>query len=313
MISQEQKSAITAILASGEVKADEPLARHTTYGIGGPAELFVRPGNGSELVALLQHADSEKIPLTILGSGSNCLVADSGIQGIVISLAGTLNDLTMVGQQVTAGAGVMLGHMVHECAAAGLGGLDGLTGVPGTLGGALVMNAGAYGAEISTHLCEVRLVAFNGRQRTVPAADLTFGYRTSGFKDNEIIIGGIFKFPRAQNGDLEKRREASQKRKESQPLKQRSAGSVFKNPDDGPAAGQLIDQAGLKGTGYGGAEISTHHANFFINQGGASADDVAFLIKLAAATVRQQFGISLQLELKTLGFPEGYWEGIGVV
>lgn len=310
---RKQINAITAIVVSGAVLLDEPLSRHTTYGIGGPAEVFARPADRNEAAALLRYATDHRLPVCLLGSGSNCLVSDSGLPSITISLAGKLKDLRIQGTQVVAESGVMLGHLVRCCLSEGLTGLESLIGIPGTLGGALVMNAGAFGGEIATHLRQVRVLTPAGAEKVYQKDQLKFAYRRSGFSPDELIIEARFKFPRdSAEQTTQARRQASARRKASQPLQQRSAGSVFKNPGSDLAAGLLIDQAGLKGVRRGDAGISCKHANFFINHGQASAEDVAFLIKLAARTVKQLFGVQLQLEIKTLGFPPHYWKEAGL-
>lgn len=306
-------TAIIKLLPTGTVLPDEPLGRHTTYGIGGPAEVFARPANRQELADLLRFAFGEGIPVHFIGSGSNCLVSDAGVEGLVISLAGTLKTLQMDGGVIVAEAGVMLGHMVRRCLKERLTGMESLVGVPGTVGGALIMNAGAFGGEISTYLHHVRVLTLKGEEKIYRRADLVFSYRHSSFKPDEIIIDAEFHFPVGSADEISRRRSrASDERKARQPLKYRSAGSVFKNPTTDLAAGMLIDQAGLKGTRRGDAEISAKHANFILNRHRATAEDVAFLIKLAARTIKQQFGVQLELEIRTLGFPPQYWEEAGL-
>ncbi len=308
-----QRKAIEEWVQEGQVLFDEPLSGHTTYGIGGPAEAYVRPGNQAELGRLLQGASEGGIPIVFIGSGGNCLVSDAGVRGIVISLAGTLKDLRIDDGTVVAEAGVMLGHLVRRCLSTGLTGMESLVGVPGTLGGALMMNAGAFGGEISAHLQAVRTLSLGGESKTYQRHELDFGYRSSSLPPDEIIVDARFQFEAGSAEAISRKRAASSsERKARQPLKQRSAGSVFKNPAPDRAAGMLIDQAGLKGTRRGDAEISPKHGNFFINHKRASAEDMAFLIKLAARTVRQQFDTQLELEIKTLGFEPGYWDHAGL-
>ncbi len=309
-----QREDIRGWVPEGQVLFEEPLSGHTTYGIGGPAEAFVRPGNQAELGRLLQGASERGIPIVFMGSGSNCLVSDAGVRGIVISLAGTLKELRIEGGNVVAEAGVMLGHLVRRCLSAGLTGVESLVGVPGTLGGALMMNAGAFGGEVSAHLQSVRTLTLGGERKTYQRHELDFGYRSSSFPPDEIIVDARFQFETGSAEAIARKRAASSsERKARQPLKQRSAGSVFKNPAPDRAAGMLIDPAGLTGTRRGDAEISPKHGNFFINHKHASAEDMAFLIKLAARTVRQQFDTQLELEIKTLGFEPGYWDHAGLV
>lgn len=292
---------------------DEPLSRHTTFGIGGPADYFVQPFTREELSRLLEATQVESVPVQFLGSGSNCLVSDNGLRGLVISLAGVLKNLTIQGGRIVAESGVMLGHMVKLGLKAGLTGLESLIGVPGTLGGALVMNAGAFGGEISTYLDQTTVITMAGIAKTYAAKDIEFGYRHSTFPSDEIIVEARFEFPSGDPDEVAARRsDASSERKARQPLKFRSAGSVFKNPSADVAAGRLIDAAGLKGTRKGDAEISPKHANFIVNHGSATAEDVAHLIKLAARTVKEQSGVQLQLEIKTLGFAPDYWQEAGL-
>jgi len=308
-----RRTAISDCISKGQVLFDEPLSRHTTYGVGGPAEAFFQPGDREELARILRLASQETIPVTVMGSGSNCLVSDTGVPGIVISLADRLNNFHIEGGSVTAGAGVTLGYLVNQCLQAGLAGVENLVGVPGTVGGALVMNARAFGGEISTYVDRVRTLTLDGKEQVYRREDLQFGYRSSSFRQDEIILEAEFHFNAGSPetiADLQRR--FLNERKARQPLKQRSAGSVFKNPASDVAVGMLIDKAGLKGTRRGDAEISTKHGNFIINHGKATAEDIAFLIKLAARAVKQQFGTQLELEIRTLGFQPGYWEDAGL-
>ncbi len=295
-----------------KVLLNEPMSRHTTYGIGGNADIYFVPGSRNDLTAVIRLARENNIPTTLMGSGSNGLVSDSGIRGLVISMAGGMKGLTIDGNTVLADSGVMLGHMVLECAKAGLTGTESLIGVPGTLGGALVMNAGAYGREISNHLVSVDVISIDGLLKTYGTDELSFAYRHSSFATDEIIISAQFDFPHGDAAEIaEARTQASSSRKASQPLKARSAGSVFKNPSSTVAAGKLIDEAGLKRVCRGEAEISAKHANFIINRGDATAADVAYLIKLATRAVKQQFDTRLQLEIRTLGFADRFWPDTG--
>ena len=196
----------------------------------------------------------------------------------------------------------MLGKMVKECTKRNLSGIESLIGVPGTLGGALIMNAGAFGGEISNYLESVNAITISGDEKKYKYDDLEFNYRNSSFSNDEILIDANFKFIKSNKETVSKNKlKASGGRKSSQPLRFRSAGSVFKNPKEG-AAGYFIDKAGLKGTKSGDAEISSIHANFFVNHGTASASDVIKLINLARKEVLKEFGIKLELEIKTLGF-----------
>jgi UDP-N-acetylmuramate dehydrogenase len=296
-------------IMNGELLMHEPMAKHTTYGIGGPALAYFYPANADDLVLILKTAHENGIPVFFAGSGSNLLVSDDGFDGFVISLAKYFRKLEFIGKQVLVESGVMMGRLVRECISRKLSGVESLIGVPGTVGGAIKMNAGAYGHEISKSLEKLKVVTVTGDLKEYDRDEIDFGYRYSSLQDDEILISSIFEF---EEGIPEKIQElksiASESRKESQPLKFRSAGSVFKNPEGANSAGYYIDQAGLKGTRSGDAEISTKHANFFVNHGGASSEDIAELIRLAKITVREQFNIELELEIKTLGFPPRYFD-----
>ena len=292
-------------IAKGIVLFDEPMSKHTSYGIGGPARVYVTPKNKEDLVSILKFSKDNNIPSYFIGSGSNLLVSDDGIDGIVITLGKSFNKLEINKNNVFAETGVMLGKMVKECTKRNLSGLESLIGVPGTLGGALIMNAGAFGGEISNYLEYVSVINMSGDEKKYQQKDIKFNYRNSSFSDNEILINANFKFILSDQKTVSKNKlKASGGRKSSQPLRFRSAGSVFKNPSEG-AAGYFIDKAGLKGTKSGDAEISNVHANFFVNHGSATAKDVVRLINIARKKVYKEFGVMLELEIKTLGFAQG--------
>ena len=296
-------------MVNGTCLLNEPMSRHTSYGIGGPAGAYITPRDRDDLRRILHFADEQNIPVFFIGSGSNLLVADEGINGIVITLIKSFNKLEIKGCHIYAETGVMLGHMVKHCIKQKLTGLETMVGVPGTLGGALMMNAGAFGSEISNFLKNVDVMTLTGEIKQYSVKDIDFHYRHSSFKKDEIIMSANFVLKKATKQEImNKRAKASAGRKETQPLRFRSAGSLFKNPKKDVAAGYLIDKAGLKGTHRGDAEISEKHANFFVNHGKANAEDVVFLIRLARKTVEKKFGINLELEVKTLGFKPGIFE-----
>ena len=289
-------------ITKGIILFDEPMSKHTSYGIGGPARAYITPKNKEDLVSILKFSKDNNIPSYFIGSGSNLLVSDDGIDGIVITLGKSFNKLEINKNNVFAETGVMLGKMVKECTKRNLSGLESLIGVPGTLGGALIMNAGAFGGEISNYLEYVSVINMSGDEKKYQQKDIKFNYRNSSFSDNEILINANFKFILSDQKTVSKNKlKASGGRKSSQPLRFRSAGSVFKNPSEG-AAGYFIDKAGLKGTKSGDAEISSVHANFFVNHGRATAKDVIRLINIARKKVYKEFGVMLELEIKTLGF-----------
>ena len=289
-------------IVKGNLLENEPMSKHTTYGIGGPAMAYITPKDRFDLSNILKFSTKNEIPVYFVGTGSNLLVADNGIEGIVLTPAKSLKQLEIKKNRVVAESGVMLGKLVKECIKHNLTGLESLIGVPGTLGGALVMNAGAFGGEISNFLDSVDIMTMSGEINTFSNSDIDFSYRFSSFKKDEFILLARFKLqtevPEIIN---HKKLKASSGRKTNQPLRYRSAGSVFKNHKD-YAAGYLIDNAGLKGTKIGDAEISTHHANFFINHGNASASDISALIRIAREAVLKKFDIELELEIQTLGF-----------
>ena len=292
-------------ITKGIILFDEPMSKHTSYGIGGPARAYVTTKNKEDLVSILKFSKDNNIPSYFIGSGSNLLVSDEGIDGIVITLGKSFNKLEINKNNVFAETGVMLGRMVKECAKRNLSGIESLIGVPWTLGGALIMNAGAFGGEISNYLEYVSVITMSGDEKKYQQKDIKFNYRNSSFSDNEILINANFKFLFSDQKTVSKNKiKASGGRKSSQPLRFRSAGSVFKNPSEG-AAGYFIDKAGLKGTKSGDAEISNVHANFFVNHGSATAKDVVRLINIARKKVYNEFGVMLELEIKTLGFAQG--------
>ncbi|MFQ6616785.1 MAG: UDP-N-acetylmuramate dehydrogenase [Fidelibacterota bacterium] len=291
----------------GTVLPNEPLSRHTSYGIGGPALAFIWPLDTDDLKTVLTQARTSNVPVFFIGSGSNLLVSDEGFPGIVISLVKHFKTMRIDGTRVYAQTGTMMGHFVKECFKHNLAGVESLIGVPGTLGGAIRMNAGAYGREISNSLISLDVMTLDGEEKSYRKQDLSFDYRSSSLEENEVVLAGHFEFKKGNSREIQVLRDrASRSRKTTQPLRFRSAGSVFKNPSAETAAGYLIDKAGLKGSHRGDAEISPKHANFFINHGKASSEDVVWLIRLARKTVSEKFGVDLDLEIRTLGFPEGY-------
>jgi len=310
-LNQKQKKDIRKMLTS-VMTFDEPLAKHTTFGIGGPADCMVFPKTREELSKLLKYAYQKKISAIFIGSGSNILVWDKGFDGIVISLKKSFKNLTIKrNSQIIVEAGVMLGTMVKQAMAAEIGGLESLIGVPGTVGGALIMNAGAFGSEISKYFEEAKTMTIEGDTKSYKKGEIEFSYRHSTFPINEILLEATFQCKRGKPAEILKdRKVASDGRKSNQPLKFRSAGSIFKNPSDSLAAGYLIDKTGLKGTERGGAAISEKHANFIVNMGDATAADVLYLIKLAKKYVAKKFHINLELEVKLIGFPKSMTQDI---
>jgi|TARA_Y100000310_G_scaffold148074_1_gene147331 UDP-N-acetylmuramate dehydrogenase len=294
---------------NGTVKWNEPMSRHTSYGIGGTALGFFYPADEEDLKVLLRFVGHHGVEVFFAGSGSNLLVSDDGFDGFVISLAKHFKKLTIDGTSVFAQSGTMMGHFVKECIKNDLAGVESLIGVPGTLGGAIRMNAGAYGHEISNFLTTVNVITPDGKPKTYLKREIDFGYRYSSLTDREVLLSAQFEFQKGLPDKIaELKAKSSASRKLSQPLRFRSAGSVFKNPPHAQAAGYLIDKAGLKGKRSGDAEISPQHANFFVNHGKASAENIAELIRTARKEIKEKFDIDLELEIKTLGFPQGHFD-----
>ena len=288
----------------GDIKEKEMMSKHTYYGIGGPADAYITPKDKNDLSKILRFANNNSIPAYFIGSGSNLLISDDGINGLVLSPGKAFRNLQFNKSTVYAESGVMLGRIVRESIKRNLSGLESLIGVPGTLGGALVMNAGAFGAEISNYLQSVNIMNMKGEIISYTPNDLNFAYRFSSFKENEFIVSAKFILEKKDTKIINQKKDSANiGRKTNQPLKFRSAGSVFKNPKKF-AAGYLIDKVGLKGKKIGDAEISKHHANFFINNGKASSNDILDLIRLAKEKVKKEFNINLELEIKLIGFEE---------
>ena len=285
-------------------KIDEPMKKHSSFGIGGKAKILFLPQKKEDLKFILKYSVKNKIDTFFMGSGSNILMSDKGFDGILISLKRSFKNIVFNDNgEIVAGSGVMLRRMVKEAIDKNLKGLESLAGVPGTLGGALYMNAGAYGAEISNYFLSARIINMNGEEIELTKNDVKFSYRKSTFPKDCILIEARFKFDK---GDIEKiknnKNKFSNSRVENQPLNFRSAGSIFKNPSSSLAAGYLIDQAGLKGCRRGGAMISDKHANFIVNLGKAESSDVIYLIKKIQDKVFAEFNVNLNLEIKLVGF-----------
>ena len=289
---------------------NESLKKHTTYGIGGPADLMIFPKSKQDLIKVIEIINENKIQLTILGSGSNILVSDNGIRGAVISLKNSLKQIEVDNNILYAECGTMLGKIVKHAVKNNLIGLENLNGVPGTLGGALIMNAGAWGGEISENLIHVEIINSKSEIQKIQKKDLNFSYRQSSFNKDDILLSAKFNLKKADKDIIKENFiEAQSGRKKSQPLNKRSAGSLFKNPKNN-SAGKLLDEAGLKGFSIGDAKISEKHANFFINDGDATSKDMLMLIKKAHKEVKDKFNVNLSLEVKLMGFNEDEIEGL---
>jgi len=286
----------------GEILENEPLKDRTTYRIGGSARLLVCPKDFEDLQKLHRLIRASGVPCFILGGGANVLVSDVGFAGIVVHLK-HFDRLEFRGSRVAAGAGLVLDAFVCACLKRGLAGLERLSGIPGTLGGALRMNAGAFDAEISDHLLEVECMDFEGNRRFLARSEVGFAYRQAPVIRDTYILGATFDFPA---GAIEQlfiiREQILSRRYEKQPWQYPTAGSVFKRPPGGYYTGKLIEDLGLKGARVGRAQISPKHAGIIVNLGGAKASDVLGLIRLAQAEVLKHYGVSLELEQELIGF-----------
>jgi len=294
-------------LAGLDVRESEPLARHTTFRIGGPADLFVVVRRREELQAALEGAERYGAPYFVLGGGANLLVSDVGVRGLVVcnrcaQTAVRWDEANAAGVPVSAEAGIGLGALARRLAAQGLGGLAWAEGIPGTLGGAIVGNAGAFGASMSDLVTSVVCRHRGNGQKVWPAGELRFDYRSSRLQgQNEVIVVTADLMAQRSDAATEMRwmEQYAERRRARQPAGA-NAGSVFKNPA-GDFAGRLIEAAGLKGRQIGGAQISPQHANFIVNVGHAMAGDVKGLIDLVREEVAQRFGIALELEIELIG------------
>jgi UDP-N-acetylmuramate dehydrogenase len=287
------------------VRADYPLERLTTIRTGGQADWFARPGHLDELLDLLRWADGEGIEVGVVGSGSNLLISDLGFRGLVLKLDEDLATIEQQGERLVCGGGARLPQAAAQSARAGLSGLEFGVNIPGTVGGAVKMNANAYGGDLSTVLEWVLVATPAGSERREPA-DLGFQYRRSNLKPREVVARASFKLDPADPSEVKATLAGMRaQRREAQPSGIKTFGSTFKNPDDpraeGRSAGVLLDQAGCRGLQVGGARFSQKHANFVENMGEATTADVIALMAEGRRRVREQFGVTLEPEVQLLG------------
>jgi UDP-N-acetylmuramate dehydrogenase len=280
----------------GTVKVCEPLARHTSLRIGGPADYFVIPASLDDIGETLAFAQDRDLPWMILGNGTNVLFSDEGYRGVIIKLGPALGRIELREHTVRAQAGASLAGLISQVRSLRMHDLDFLVGIPASIGGALVMNAGIPEGAIADVVTRVRALTFAGKLITLTPDECRFAYRSSRFRDERlIVIEGEFALGKGKSWDGD---ELLRRRKDRQPLGVPSPGCVFRNPvGAGATAGQLIDRAGLKGCRVGGATISTKHANFIVNEGGATSRDVLQLIDTARSVVLKYWGVELKLEL----------------
>lgn len=284
-----------------KILRNEPLKKHTSFKIGGPADYFCNPSNFTELEEGLKYANEEKLPISIIGAGTNLLALDKGFRGMVINLSHGFGTIQIDGATITVGAGCYLAKLLNVLAAKGIGGMEFLAGIPGTVGGAVIMNAGAWGKAIGKQVFEVCTVDLKGKKSIFGKKELKFSYRKSIFQGKGLIMTEIVLKLRKKSNLLVKNKMEYylSARKETQPLGIPNAGCIFKNPNNG-YAGKLLQEAGCKGMRIGDAQISTKHANFIVNLGEAKARDVLLLMTRAQKKVNERFKIQLEPELKIM-------------
>ena len=287
---------------SDHVLRDEPMAVHTTFRIGGPADYFVEPADASALakgIALCREVD---VDYFVTGNGSNLLVRDKGIRGAVIQIYNRMAEITIEGNTIHTKGGALLSAVAARAADKGLTGLEFASGIPGSIGGAVVMNAGAYGGEMKDVLASVDVLTQDLEIKTIPAAELNLGYRYSSIPEKGyIVLGATLQLKKGNAAEIRGRMaELAEQRRAKQPLQYPSAGSTFKRPE-GYFAGKLVQDAGLKGKTIGGAQVSEKHSGFLINIGGATAQDILDLIAFCQKEVKDKFGVTLETEVKIVG------------
>ena len=290
------------LLGNEKVRINEPMNRHTTFRIGGPADYFLLPSSSEEVKGILEICKEESLQYFILGNGSNLLVSDEGYRGVIIQLYRKYGGLTVEGTEIRAGAGVLLSQIAAAARNESLTGFEFAGGIPGTLGGAVVMNAGAYGGELKDVLKEAVVMDREGNIFTVPVEKLAMGYRTSLVKTaGYLVLEVVISLKKGSQEEIrDTMKDLADRRISKQPLEYPSAGSTFKRPE-GYFAGKLIMDAGLRGYQVGGAQVSEKHCGFVINKGNATAADVCRLMADVQAKVQEQFGVTLEPEVKFLG------------
>ena len=287
---------------SGEVVTEEPMSRHTTFRIGGPADYFVTPHTKEEIRQVIRLCKEEEIPFAVLGNGSNLLVGDKGFRGVIIQLFKNFSNIIIEEENIYAQSGALLVRLANQAAKQGLTGLEFASGIPGTLGGAVVMNAGAYGGEMKDVILWSDVLTEDGEFLRLSGEELELGYRTSVIqKKHYFVLGAALRLKKGDQNEIRSMmEELKEKRVSKQPVEYPSAGSTFKRPE-GYFAGKLIMDAGLRGFSVGAAQVSEKHCGFVINKGGATAEEVQLLMKEVADRVEKKFGVRLEPEVKMLG------------
>lgn len=289
-------------IVKGEVKFDEPLSKHTSFGIGGPADYFITSQDIEDLKKIILFSRKMKLPLKVMGRGTNLLVQDRGVRGIIIKLGKDFEGIKFSGDHLLAGAAVRLSTLIKLAASKGLGGLEFAVGIPGSLGGAVATNAGTETFSISQRLISIRVISGEGGLKELKVKDLNFDYRRCPLQKNSIILDAKLKLEKKKEESILKEMNSFlKKRKETQPLGTANAGCIFKNPDIKTPAARLIEEAGLKGRRIGRASVSKVHANFILNLGKAKAKDVITLMEVIEEEVKEKTRIILEPEIEIWG------------
>jgi UDP-N-acetylmuramate dehydrogenase len=298
---KEFSTKLTKILDSKDIEIDEPMKNHTSFKVGGPVDILVNPENYQQVVDIISLCKGDNVPYYIIGNGTNLLVKDGGIRGVVIKLC-KLNEITLEEDKLIAKSGALLKDVSGIALDQGLTGFEFACGIPGSIGGAVAMNAGAYNGEISNVVESAKVIDNDGKIRVLNKDELELGYRTSSIlKHGYTVIEVTFKFQKGEQEKIKGRIEDLNKRRsEKQPLEYPSAGSTFKRPE-GYFAAKLIEDSGLKGMKVGGAEVSEKHSGFIVNKGDATAKDILDLIKLVQKTVKDKFNVELFTEVRVMG------------
>jgi len=293
---------LEGIVGSGNIKVDEPMKMHTSFRVGGSADILVTPVSVSQLSEILKLCKRENVPILFMGNGTNLIVSDNGIRGVVIKIYDNINGCSVENDTIRAYGGILLSKLSSVALENGLTGLEFASGIPGTLGGAVAMNAGAYGGEMKDVVFETEYMDNDGELKVLRNEEHEFGYRTSFIqKQSGMVIRSVLKLRKGNKDDIKAlMRDLTKRRQEKQPLDMPSAGSIFKRPE-GYFAGKLIEDSGLRGYQIGGAQVSSKHCGFIVNTGNATARDIINLIKHVQATVKMKFGVEMQTEVKIVG------------
>lgn len=290
------------ILGEQNVKENEPMKKHTTFRVGGPADYFLTPENAEQVKETIIYLKEKEVPYYVVGNGSNLLVGDQGFRGAIVQIYQKMNQIRTEGDFIYAEAGALLSKIASEALAQELTGFEFASGIPGTLGGAVMMNAGAYGGEIKQVIQEATVLTPAGKVETLTVDEMELSYRSSVFsKNGDIVLSAVLKFEKGDKEAIRSRMdELKEQRVTKQPLEYPSAGSTFKRPE-GYFAGKLIQDAGLRGFQVGGAQVSEKHCGFVINKENATAADIVSLMAQVSEKVEAQFGVRLEPEVKRLG------------